>query len=275
MRFKYVTFVGKTPTMEYPLTGKCALIGGSSQGIGLASAQQLAKLGASCILVARHEEKLRQAVATLDASSGQQHRYRMADYRDVRDTTQLALALTREHPIEIVVNNTGGPSPGEIAEADPSEFLQAFEQHILASQAILQAVLPGMKATGYGRVVNIISTSVRIPISGLGVSNTIRGAMASWAKTWSNEIARYGITVNNVLPGATETPRLTSLVESRAQARGITFETMAAEMAAEIPVQRFAKAEEVAAVVAFLASPAAAYVTGTSIPVDGGKIGAI
>src|SRR5690606_19464637 len=151
----------------------------------------------------------------------------------------------------------------------------AFEQHVIAYQLITQALLPEMKAAGYGRIINVVSTSVRIPIMGLGVSNTIRGAVASWAKTWSNEVAQYGITVNNILPGATETPRLTSLIKTRAETAGLTPEEIADQMTNEIPAKRFAKPGEIAAMAAFLASPAAAYINGTSIPVDGGKIGAI
>ncbi len=261
--------------MNLSLHGKHALIGGASQGIGLASAQQLARLGATCTLIARNEEKLQEAVASLDTAAGQRHTPLRADFQDAAATARLVSALADNEPIHIFINNTGGPPPGEITSAEPFGFARAFEQHILASQAIAQSLLPGMKASGYGRIVNIVSTSVRVPIAGLGVSNTIRGAMASWAKTWSNEVAQYGITVNNVLPGATETPRLASLIEAQAQARGITAEQAAQEMAVQIPAKRFAKAMEIAAMIAFLASPAAAYVTGASIPVDGGKIGAI
>lgn len=261
--------------MNLSLYGKYALIGGATQGIGLASAQQLARLGASCILVARDEDRLRDAVATLDAASGQSHLSLRADYQNSEDTAKLVRELARNRTIHILVNNTGGPPPGAVIDADPTDFLAAFQQHILTSQAIAQAILPGMKSSGYGRIINIVSTSVRIPIAGLGVSNTVRGAMASWAKTWSNEVAQYGITVNNVLPGATETPRLDALIHAQAQTRGISPKQVAHEMAAQIPAKRFAQPAEIASMVAFLASPAAAYVNGTSIPVDGGKISAI
>ena len=199
----------------------------------------------------------------------------MADYLDAKNTERTIKAFIAKQPINILVNNSGGPAPGDITGATASQFMQAFEQHIIAYQLITQMLLPGMKVAGYGRIINVVSTSVRIPIMGLGVSNTIRGAVASWAKTWSNEVAQYGITVNNILPGATETPRLQRLIKARAESAGLTTEAIADQMTNEIPVRRFAKPEEIAAVAAFLASPAAAYINGTSIPVDGGKIDAI
>lgn len=261
--------------MNLSLHEKCALIGGGSEGIGLAIAYELALLGASCILVARHEDRLRQAVVQLDTAVGQQHTFLVVDYQDTESTDRAITALVEKHPIHIVINNSGGPPPGQITEATASDFLKAFEQHLISSQVIAQTVLPSMKAAGYGRIINVVSTSVRIPLAGLGVSNTIRGAVASWAKTWSNEVAQYGITVNNILPGATKTGRLNALIEKRAKAANTTVERIVESMTEEIPAQRFAKPEEIAAVAAFLASPAAAYVNGTSIPVDGGKIGAI
>lgn len=261
--------------MDLSLREKQALIGGGSQGIGLAIAQELAQLGASCVLIARHEDRLRQAVAQLDTTNGQQHIYLVADYQEAKKTEQKIKALVEKQPIHILINNSGGPPPGEIADATASEFMKAFEQHIIAYQLITQAVLPGMKMAEYGRIINVVSTSVKIPIQGLGVSNTIRGAVASWAKTWSNEIAQYGITINNVLPGATETSRLNDLIQKRAISGGITVEHVIEQMTGEIPAKRFGKPQEVAAMAAFLASPAAAYVTGTSILVDGGKTGTI
>lgn len=261
--------------MNLSLQEKYALVGGGSQGIGLAIAQELAQLGASCVLVARDENRLQQAVAQLDTTEGQQHSYLAADFQDTENTERIIKALVEKRPIHILINNSGGPAPGNITDATASEFLKAFEQHLIAYQLITQAVFPGMKAEGYGRIVNIVSTSVRIPIAGLGVSNTIRGAVASWAKTWSNEVAQYGITVNNILPGATETSRLSDLIEKRATAASATVERIIEQMTNEIPAKRFGKPEEIAAIAAFLASPAAAYVNGTSIPVDGGKTGTI
>lgn len=261
--------------MNLDINGKYALIGGGSQGLGLAIAQQLATLGATCILVARSEENLRQAVSDLSASPHQQHTYLVADYGDYEHTANTISAYVAQHPVHILINNTGGPPAGDIVSATPTQFLKAFEQHLICNQLITQAVLPGMETAGYGRIINIISTSVKIPIAGLGVSNTIRGAVASWAKTLSNEVARYGITVNNILPGATETERLSSLIADRAKKTGLPEGEVSKRMKDEIPARRFGKPEEVAALAAFLASPAAAYINGTSIPVDGGKTGLI
>lgn len=261
--------------MDISLQGKHALIGGGSQGIGLAIAQELAQLGASCMLVARHEDHLQQAVAQLDITKGQQHGYLVADFQDTESTCKKIKSLVEKKTIHILINNSGGPPPGDITDATAVEFVTAFEQHVVAYQLITQAVLPRMKAVGYGRIINVVSTSVRIPIVGLGVSNTIRGAVASWAKTWSNEVAQYGITVNNILPGATETSRLSDLIEKRATAAETTAERIIKQMTDEIPAKRFGKPAEIAAMAAFLASPAAAYINGTSIPVDGGKTGTI
>ncbi len=261
--------------MDLDINGKYALIGGGSQGIGLAIARQLAVLGATCVLVSRNRQRLQQAVEGLATPSSQRHSYLEADFGDYEATAKKVAGLVTHHPIHILVNNTGGPAAGNVVSAMPKEFLTAFEQHLICAQLITQAVLPGMKAAGYGRIINVISTSVRIPIVGLGVSNTIRGAVASWAKTLSNEVAQHGITVNNILPGSTETERLSSLIAKRAKESGLQVDEVADRMKAEIPAKRFGKPEEIAAIAAFLASPAAAYVNGTSIPVDGGKTGVI
>jgi 3-oxoacyl-[acyl-carrier protein] reductase len=177
--------------------------------------------------------------------------------------------------VHILINNSGGPAGGPVTNAKPEEFLQAFQQHLICNHIITQLVIDGMKAEGYGRIINIISTSVKIPLRDLGVSNTIRGAVASWAKTMANELGEYGITVNNVLPGATTTERLTTIIANKAAKTGKTVAEIEHEMMNETPARRFGKPEEIAAMAAFLASPAAAYVNGTSIPVDGGRTGSI
>lgn len=264
-----------TIMLSQDLTGKTALVGGSTQGIGLASAQAMAEMGARCILVSRNEEKLKTAVATLSTKAGQQHGYLVADYNDVASVKQAVEAFVKDNTVHILINNTGGPAGGPITGAKPEEFLNAFNQHLICNHTITQLVIDGMKQAGYGRVINIISTSVKIPLKGLGVSNTVRGAVASWAKTMANELAASGITVNNVLPGATSTERLATIVSNKSAKTGVDAEEVEKEMMAEIPAGRFGKPEEIAAVVAFLASPAAAYVNGTSIPVDGGRTGSI
>ena len=261
--------------MDLSLTGKEALICGSTQGIGLAIAKELAMLGANCTLVARNETALVEAVGLLKKNTGQEYRYRVADFQYPEQVKEMIAAHTREHPVHILVNNTGGPAPGPITEATEDQFMRAFQQHIICNQYLTQAVLPSMKAASFGRIINIISTSVRIPLNNLGVSNTIRGATASWAKTLSNEVARYGITVNNILPGFTKTSRLTSLISQIATNSGSAVEAVTEQMEADVPAKRFGEVHEIAAVAAFLASPAAAYVNGVSIPVDGGRTGSI
>jgi 3-oxoacyl-[acyl-carrier protein] reductase len=261
--------------MILSLVHKHALVCGSTQGIGYASAVALAQLGATCTLVARNEESLRSAVAMLPDPEGQEHGYLVADFSKPETLREAIAAQVAIHPVHILINNTGGPAAGPAESASTDQFEAAFQQHLVCNHILAQACLPSMKAAGFGRIINIISTSVRIPLKNLGVSNTIRGAVASWAKTLSNEVAIHGITVNSVLPGYTKTGRLDSLLQFNAAKRGISVEELTREMENDIPAGRFGEASEIANVVAFLASPAAAYVNGVSIPVDGGRTGTI
>lgn len=261
--------------MNLSLKNKKALIGGSSQGIGLAIAAELALAGADCILIARNEEALREAVKGLSVAEGQQHQYLVADFSHPSEVKRVVEEFVKTTPVHVLINNTGGPKPGLIAEEDEQKFVDAFQQHIVCNQILAKAILPGMKAAGYGRIINIISTSVRVPINNLGVSNTIRAAVASWAKTLSNEVGQFGVTVNSILPGFTSTQRLESLIRTNADKRGISTDALAKEMKQNIPVKRFGEPAEIAAVAAFLVSPAASFVNGVSIPVDGGSTGTI
>lgn len=262
--------------MDLSLSHRRALVCGASQGIGLAAAEELALLGCSVTLVARSKEKLAAAVAELPAAKGQSHRWFAADFADpsaVREAVRTELShQSAAGAYTILINNTGGPAGGPIAEAKPEEFTAAFNAHVLCNQLIVQALLPGMKEAKFGRIVNIISTSVKAPIPGLGVSNTIRGAVASWAKTLAGELGPFGITVNNVLPGFTETERLGSLISGRAAKAGKTETDIKKEMVATIPAGRFARAEEVGGAIAWLCTPAAGYVNGINLPVDGGRL---
>jgi 3-oxoacyl-[acyl-carrier protein] reductase len=261
--------------MNLNLSGKHAVVCGSTQGIGKASALELAMLGATITLVARNESKLRETVAELHRAGAQQHNYLVADFEKPEELKQTISEFSRQHHVHILVNNTGGPPAGLAIDAAPEDFMRAFSSHLLCNQILVQALVPGMKTERYGRIINIISTSVKVPIYGLGVSNTIRGAVANWSKTLSLELAAYGITVNNVLPGATMTGRLESIINNKAQKAGKSFEAVQEEMIHEIPARRIAEPHEVAAAVAFLASPAAAYINGINIPVDGGRTGSL
>lgn len=261
--------------LSLDLSGRTALIGGSTQGIGLASARALAAMGANCILIARNEEKLKEAIHTLDTGKGNTHRYLVADYSKPEQVREAVTGLIEHTTVHILVNNSGGPAGGPVTKARTEEFVSAFQQHLICNHIITTLVMEGMKVAGYGRIINVISTSVKIPLKDLGVSNTIRGAVASWAKTMANELGQFGITVNNVLPGATATERLSTIVSNKSAKTGLSQEDVAHEMLAEIPARRFGKPEEIASVVAFLATPAAAYVNGTSIPVDGGRTGSM
>ncbi|MBI1315415.1 SDR family oxidoreductase [bacterium] len=253
------------------LSGKRALVCGSTQGIGKAVAEALAHAGAGVVLMARNAERLEAVRLGLPAAV-LEHRVVVADF-SVPGAPAAALShwdFERE-PIHMLINNTGGPAPGPVHTADPEAFRAAFEMHVLAAHGLMQALLPGMRASGYGRVVNIISTSVKQPLPGLGVSNTVRAAMGNWCKTLATELAPWGITVNNVLPGATATERLVGIVQNRAAKSGASPDDVEREMRAEIPLGRFAEPSEIAAAVAFLCSPAAAYITGINLPVDGGR----
>lgn len=261
--------------LSLDLSNKNALVAGSTQGIGLASAQALASLGASCTLIARNETALQQAVSTLATNNGQKHQYLVADYSDAEQVRKVVSDFVANNRIHILINNSGGPAAGPASSATTDAFLAAFNQHLICNHIVTGLVLPAMKEAHYGRIINIISTSVKIPLKGLGVSNTIRGAVASWAKTMANEVGSFGITVNNVLPGATATGRLSSIIENKAAKTGTEKDEVTQEMLSEIPAGRFGLPEEIASMVAFLASPAAAYVNGTSIPVDGGRTGSI
>ncbi|OGX88388.1 SDR family oxidoreductase [Hymenobacter glacialis] len=263
--------------MSLPFSSLRALVGGSTQGIGRAVAETLAAQGASVTLLARNEARLRETAAALPTPGEARHNYLVADFDDPSQLETVVQAYLAAHPegFHILVNNTGGPPGGPLLAAPVEALRIAFNQHIVCNHLLAQAVVPGMQAAGYGRIVNIVSTSVKVPLPGLGVSNTIRGAVASWAKTLANELGPHGITVNNVLPGATLTQRHHSLVEKKVTQTGQAAEAVEAEMLKLIPARRFGLAEEVAAAVAFLASPAAGYINGTSVPVDGGRTGSL
>lgn len=262
--------------MDIKLNGKNAIVCGASKGIGRATARELAMLGASVTIMARNAEALEDVRASLDTSAGQTHQLLVADFSDPAALeTIMSNYVKNNDPVHILVNNSGGPPAGPIHSASNTELLAAFNQHLLGSHIMMQALLQGMKDAQYGRIINIISTSVKLPLKGLGVSNTIRGAVASWAKTLAGEIAGDGITVNNVLPGATATGRLDEIFEGKAAKMGKTVEEIIEMEKGYIPAGRFGMPEELAQAVGFLASPAAAYINGINLPVDGGRTGCL
>ena len=259
--------------MNFELDNRHALVCGASSGIGRATALALAGAGARVTVLARREPELQ---ALVNEMNGAHHEYLLADFDDQPGLDELLNTRFRTlAPVNILVNNAGGPAGGPAHAATPKEFTQAFNRHLISNQKLLQAVLPGMRKSGYGRIINIISTSVKEPIVGLGVSNTIRGAVASWAKTLARELGPDGITVNNLLPGFTRTDRLQNLFSTKAEKLGSTFNNIEQDALNSVPMNRFATPEETAAAIVFLASPQAAYINGINLPVDGGRLGSL
>lgn len=254
------------------LDGRLALVCGGSEGIGLAAAQALAASGARVRLLARTESKLRSALATLPGSG---HALIVGDAAHPEAMARHVHAAIGSEPVSVLVNNSAGPPPGLIVSASAEQFLATLQQQLLSAHALVQLLLPGMRVQRFGRIVNVVSTSVREPIANLGVSNTARAAVAAWAKTLAGEVAADGVTVNSVLPGFTKTARLMQIMEARARATGRNLADIEAEFLAVVPAGRFAEASEVAAAIAFYASPQAGYITGTTLAVDGGRTKAV
>lgn len=257
--------------MDISLKGKNALVCGSSRGIGKASAIVLSQQGANIILVSRSEDKMKAVLEELDASQGQTHDYMVADFSNQEELRKKVEDLTSKKNINILVNNTGGPPGGPIVNASSEAFLDAYHKHLVCNHILATTVVPGMEKSGYGRIINVISTSVKSPLMGLGVSNTTRGAVASWSKTMAGELGAKGITVNNVLPGFTSTDRLDEIIQNKSKKSGNSVDATISAMKSTVPMKRFASPSEVANAVGFLASPAASYITGINIPVDGGR----
>ena len=255
--------------MNLSLRNKRAVVCGSTQGIGKAIAEELSRQGVNLTLIARDKEALENVVKKLDTSLGQSHDYLCVDFSD--DNFENKINDLSSLNVDILINNTGGPASGPITDANPDDFLLAFKMHLLNNQLLIKKVIDNMKKNSFGRIINIISTSVKAPIPGLGVSNTIRAAVANWAKTLSLELGPYGITVNNVLPGFTSTNRLKSLIKKKSTILGKSISEIESEMKNTVPLKRFGDASEVANAVVFLSSPAASYINGINLPVDGGR----
>jgi len=258
--------------MNLNLLGRTALVCGGSQGLGAAIATELALLGANTIVLARRESLLKTFVSTLDQSRGQSHEWIAADANDPEILLSKISKRLQEGTIEILVNNTGGPAAGPLLATPVADIEKAFQAHLSVSHLLTQALVPGMKAAGFGRIINVLSTSVKQPIDGLGISNTVRSAVANWAKTMANELGGFGITVNNVLPGYTNTQRLQYLFANQAEKAGLLPEDILKKTVSLIPAGRLGEPAEFGAAVAFLCSPAAAYINGINLPVDGGRL---
>lgn len=247
---------------------------GASQGIGAASARELSELGARVVLVSRSFDKLEEVRKSLkDPQNHLSVALDLSDYQSLPKILDEKLKNFKE--VTILVNNSGGPPSGALTEVSPSEFEKAIRSHVSAAQTLTQYFLPQMKALKYGRIINVISTSVKIPIANLGLSNTIRGAMASWAKSMANELGPFGITVNNVLPGYTLTPRLEALAQAQSGKQNISVDDVKENWKTSIPLRRFAEAKELGEVIAFLATEASGYISGINVPVDGGRTGCL
>lgn len=250
------------------LAGKHALVCGASQGIGQACARQLAEAGARVTIISRSADKLSEALQSIPRPE-LEHRSEACDLGDMEAVQSLCQRLSQD--IDILICNSGGPKPGPLHQADVEQLAKAFQQHVLANSKLLQTALPHMKEQRWGRVINVISTSVKAPLPGLGVSNTVRGAVANWAKTLANELGPYGITVNNILPGFTETERLQQIIQGKMKQANHSQEEVKTQLLKDVPAQRFGKADELAYACVFLASDYAGYINGINLPVDGGR----
>ena len=256
--------------MDLKLNNKYALVCGSTAGIGKATAITLASEGVQVTLIARNRDKLKTVLA--DLPQQRTHDFIVADFSNPTELkSKVSEYVTNNHGFHIIVNNTGGPKGGPVFSAEVNEFENAFTQHLKCNHVLAQTVVPFMKEEGYGRIINVISTSVKQPLDGLGVSNTIRGAVANWSKTLANELGQFGVTVNNVLPGATGTERLAEIIKNKSAKTGISIDDASNTMKNAVPAKRFAKPEEIANAITFLASEAASYINGVNLPVDGGR----
>jgi len=255
------------------MNNRHALVCGSSKGIGASTAIELSKLGVSITLLARDENSLSSVLSNLSTSNKQNHKIIIADFDDpIKLKDRINTHVSSSPPIHILINNSGGPKPGPIINANVEDFISAFNRHLICNHILVQALVPNMKEANFGRIINITSTSVKQPIKGLGISNTIRGAVANWAKTLSFELGEFGITVNNILPGYTDTQRLQEIFLNKSKKSNFDIESIVSDAHSQIPLGRFADPKETAKAICFLASEDASYINGINLPVDGGRL---
>tara|TARA_X000001036_G_scaffold401544_1_gene406716 strand:- start:4377 stop:5153 length:777 start_codon:yes stop_codon:yes gene_type:complete len=255
------------------MNNRHALVCGSSKGIGASTAIELSKLGVSITLLARDEDSLSSVLSNLSTSNKQNHKIIIADFDDpIKLKDKIDTHVSSSPPIHILINNSGGPKPGPIINANVEDFISAFNRHLICNHILVQALVPNMKEANFGRIINITSTSVKQPIKGLGISNTIRGAVANWAKTLSFELGEFGITVNNILPGYTDTQRLQEIFLNKSKKSNFDIESIVSDAHSQIPLGRFADPKETAKAICFLASEDASYINGINLPVDGGRL---
>jgi 3-oxoacyl-[acyl-carrier protein] reductase len=259
--------------MDLGLRGRVALVAGSSRGLGRAVAEELASAGAHLVLCARHEGPLREAAEAIEQANGVRVASVAADLGDPAQTDAVVdAALHAFGRVDVLVTNTGGPPPGPFESHSREAWREAVRQNLESVLDLVRPVLPGMKERRWGRIINVTSIAAKQPVENLILSNSVRAAVIGFARTLANEVAPYGVTVNNVLPGYTRTQRVEELAERNAAARGGAPADAFAVWEREIPMGRLGEPREFAALVAFLASERASYITGTSIPVDGGWI---
>ena len=258
--------------MLISLQGKRALIGGSSRGIGKAVAWQLAESGASVTLMARSEGLLQELVSDLPNTDGQQHGYLVVDFTDFEVYQRIINDFFRNNTVDILVNNTHGPKAADSLELDVQDYQEAFDTLFKSVVYTTSLALEHMISQRWGRIINVASISVKEPLSYLALSNTLRAAVVTWAKTLSRDVAEHQITVNNILTGYFDTERIAQLNAKKAAQLGIKVEEVRASMEEQVPMKRIGKPEEYGALVTFLSSDQAAYISGTNIPIDGGLL---
>ncbi|UJH66537.1 SDR family oxidoreductase [Allomuricauda sp. SCSIO 65647] len=258
--------------MVISLIGKKALVGGSSRGIGLAIAEQLAASGASVTLMSRSKEKLKNLIDHLSTDKGQKHQYLAVDFTDFKGYQEILERYFEKNSIDILINNTQGPEAGGALEKRVVDYQQAFDLLFKTVVFTTELALEQMQKNQWGRIINVASISVKEPLSYLALSNSIRAAVVTWAKSLSFDVAREGITVNNILTGYFDTERIAQLNAKKAEKLGVPQAEVRSTMENQVPVKRIGDPKEYGYLVAFLASQQASYITGTNIPIDGGLL---